>query len=240
MLPSFWRSLSPPAWVYLPWRWLGRCWPLYSDVSWIRHQEAEDWGDTAWENREEDIRFKNKSTGNCTAKLSHQRADVPKKHPRWRKIYGSNFLSCTHHYTECVNSCLIQLGEAAKAFPAVWESICMWLEQRILAWLTTLSHRLLVVNNKACALEKEHAEKDKSAELIACTQAHTESLSLSSFLPLPPLGFLRQVWSSCWPGHVTSAELDQHETLLAGDRGGGGGAFTPGPCLSKDMPWDKN
>lgn len=87
--------------------------------------------------------------------------------------------------TECVNICLIQLGEAAKAFPAVWESICMWLEQRILAWLTTLSHRLLVVNNKACALEKEHAEKDKSAELIACTQTHTESLSLASFLPLP-------------------------------------------------------
>lgn len=185
-----------------------RCYLLFEEVSLLQREcicLGNDWDDvdhftqtshefdikrpkteeTTWENREEDIRFKNKSTGNCNAKLSHQRADVPKKRPRWRNIYSSNFLSCTHHYTEYVNICLIQLGEAAKAFPAVWESICMWLEQRILAWLTTLSHRLLVVNNKACALEKEHAEKDKSAELIACTQTHTESLSLVSFLPLP-------------------------------------------------------
>lgn len=50
----------------------------------------------------------------------------------------------------------------------------------------------------------------------------THRVSVSCVLPAsPPLGFLRQAWSSCWPGHVTSAVLDQHETLLAGGRGGG-------------------
>lgn len=157
----------------------------------------------------------------CNTKLSHQRADVPNNSPRWEGTTAPTNIQYLqfqllypwpNHIIHCV-------------WTAAWwgwkefdKSICMWLLQWILAWLTTLRQRPAIVNTESCALMQEHTKKDKSAKLIACSQtpAHTLSLCLSSFLPLLPLDFLRQSRSSCWPAHVTSAVLDQHETLLDG------------------------
>lgn len=66
---------------------------------------------------------------------------------------------------------------------------------------------------------------------------HTPRHTCSVFLVIPSLSsirLLRQTLSSCWPGHVTSAMLDQHETSLDGAHRWGAS-----PCLSKDRPWHK-
>lgn len=68
-----------------------------------------------------------------------------------------------------------------------------------------------------CAHSREHTTKDKTAKLITCSQTPTQSPCLAGPYCLSlPLDFLRQTLSSCWPAHVTSAVLDQHETLLDG------------------------
>lgn len=90
----------------------------------------------------------------------------------------------------------------------------MWLRSWILSWLTALRQRQAIVNKEPRALMQESALKKTKVQNWLHAPRHPHRLSVSPVLPSSlPLDFLRRSLSSCRPAHVTSAALDQHETL---------------------------
>lgn len=132
MLPSFWRSPSPPGSVYPPWQWLGQCWPPYWDVSWILHQEAADWeGKTKHKKTFVTQNYSTRGQMFLTI-LPDGGTTVP------TNIQYLQLHPWPNHTIHCVNSYLIMLTRPVvglRPFQQFDKSICMLLWQWIqLCW----------------------------------------------------------------------------------------------------------
>lgn len=147
MLPSFWRSPSPPGWVYLPWQLLGQCWPLYWDASWILHQEAADWERL----REQALKGINMTAMQNSSTRGHMSQTVVPD--GGTTVTYLQLQLWPNHLVQCVSSSLVSAKRLVISLRG-WEvllqftkSICMWLDQQIPA--ATLWQRLAIVDSKA-------------------------------------------------------------------------------------------
>lgn len=105
---------------------------------------------------------------------------------------------------------LLKIKRTLDQFQGILHSLITSLSFSYGTRLTTWQQRMTIVNKKSCTLAQQRSLKQKGKIDYMLTNTHTDCL----LLPRSHYDLLKQTLSSCWPEHVTSALLDQHESLL--------------------------